>query len=71
MGEIKFAKDIYYKLIELDKNKIRPYYGLYTLNPNYLNEKEFEIILNIKNNFQNSIFEQGIIYYLLSKKEKK
>ena len=71
MGEIEFAKNIYNKLIKLDKNKVRPYYGLFTLNPNYLNEEEFEIILNIKNNFENSIFEQGIIYYLLSKKEKK
>ncbi len=71
MGEIEFAKNIYNKLIKLDKNKVRPYYGLFTLNSNYLNEEEFEIILNIKNNFENSIFEQGIINYLLSKKEKK
>ena len=71
MGEIESAKNLYNKLIKLDKNKVRPYYGLFTLNPNYLNEEEFEIILNIKNNFENSIFEQGIINYLLSKKEKK
>ena len=71
MGEIQLAKNIYKKLIELNKNKIRPYYGLFTLNPNYLNKKEFDNILNIKNNFENSIFEQGIINYLLSKKEKK
>ena len=71
MGKIEFAKDIYYKLIELDKNKVRPYYGLFTLNPNYLNEEKFDIILKIKNNFENSQFEEGIINYLLSKKEKK
>ena len=39
MGEIEFTKNIYNKLIKLDKNKVRPYYGLFTLNPNYLNEE--------------------------------
>ncbi len=70
-GEIESAKKIYNKLILKDKNKVRPYYGLFTLNPNYLNNKEFENILDLKNNFKNSIFEKGIINYLLSKKEKK
>jgi len=71
IGKIESAKAIYNKLIEKDKNKVRPYYGLFTLNSNNLNDKEFENILKLKNNFEHSIFENGIINYLLSKKEKK
>ena len=71
IGEIEAAKVIYNKLIEKDKNKVRPYYGLFTLNSNNLSEKEFDNILKLKNNFEHSIFEKGIINYLLSKKEKK
>ncbi len=71
MGEIQAAKIIYNKLIEQDKNKVRPYYGLFTLNSNNLNDKEFNNIFKLKNNFEHSIFENGIINYLLSKKEKK
>ncbi len=70
IGQIEMAKNIYLKLIEIDQNKIRPYYGLYTLNPNYLDQNKFEIILDIKKNYNHSLFEQGIINYLLSKKEK-
>ena len=70
IGQIEMAKNIYLKLIEIDQNKIRPYYGLYTLNPNYLDQNKYEIILDIKNNYSHSLFEQGIINYLLSKNEK-
>ena len=70
IGQIEMAKNIYLKLIEIDQNKIRPYYGLYTLNPNYLDQNKYEIILDIKNNYSHSPFEQGIINYLLSKNEK-
>ena len=71
MGKIETAKNIYNYLIKIDKNKVRPYYGLFTLNSNNLNDKEFDHILKLKNDFEHSIFENGIINYLLSKKEKK
>ena len=70
IGEIEAAKVIYKKIIEKDKNKVRPYYGLFTLNSNNLSENEFDNILKLKNNFEQSIFEKGIINYLLSKKRK-
>ena len=70
IGQIEMAKNIYLKLIEIDRNKIRPFYGLYTLNPNYIDKNKYEIISNIKKNYNNSLFEQGIINYLLSKNEK-
>jgi len=71
VGKIEDAKNIYLKLLEIDKNKIRPYYGLFTLNHNFIDNKKFEVILNMKNNYNHSPFENGIINYLLSKKEKK
>ena len=70
VGEIESAKKIYLKLIEIDKNKIRPYYGLFTLDPKYLDNNDFKNILNIKNNYKQSLFEEGIINFLLSKREK-
>ena len=36
LGQVDAAKSIYFRLLELDKNKIRPYYGLYTLDQNFL-----------------------------------
>jgi tetratricopeptide (TPR) repeat protein len=71
IGRIEDAKNIYLKLLEIDKNKIRPYYGLFTLNQNFIDNEKFEVILNMKNNFNHSPFEDGMINYLLSKKEKK
>ena len=71
IGEIEAAKNIYLKLIEIDKNKIRPYYGLFTLNSKYLDNDKFKTILNIKNNYKHSLFEDGIINFLLSKREQK
>ena len=71
LGQVDAAKSIYFRLLELDKNKIRPYYGLYTLDQNFLDEDKIEKILNIKKNFKNNLFDQGIMEYLLSKIEKK
>ena len=69
IGQIESAKNIYLKLIKIDKNKIRPYYGLFTLNPKNLDDEKFDIILKIKDNNKHSLFEEGIINYLLSKKK--
>ncbi len=71
IGELEASKNIYLKLIEIDKNKIRPFYGLFTLDPNFLNDYYFEKILKIQKNYSHTLFEEGIINYLLSKKEKK
>ena len=71
IGNIDSAKKIYLKLIKIDKNKIRPYYGLFTLNPKYLNDDRFKNIVNIKNKYKHSLFDEGIINFLLSKREKK
>ena len=48
IGEIDFARKIYNDLKKIDVNKIKPYYGLFTLNPEYLSEEDFENIWLIK-----------------------
>jgi tetratricopeptide (TPR) repeat protein len=68
IGKIEIAKKIYLKLILINGDKIRPYYGLFTLNPNYLTEKNFESILQIKKLQKISLYEEGIIDFMLSKK---
>ena len=70
-GDIDVAKEIYLKLIEIDIYNIRPYYGLFTLNENYLTDENFKIINQIKKIEKLSLYEKGIINFLLSKKEKK
>ena len=71
IGEIDAAKEIYLKLIEVDIYKIRPYYGLFTLNENYLTEENFKNINQILKIQKLNLYERGIANFLLSKQEKK
>mgnify|MGYP001185501300 FL=1 len=71
IGEIETAKKIYNNLKKIDIDKIKPYYGLFTLNPKYLSEEDFENISLIKENKIPSLYDLGLINFLLSKREKK
>tara|TARA_B110000003_G_scaffold276501_1_gene323347 strand:- start:4262 stop:5629 length:1368 start_codon:yes stop_codon:yes gene_type:complete len=71
IGHIESAKNIYLKLIKMDKYKIRPYYGLFTLNENFLTNKHFEVIREIEKKLKLNLYEKGIIKFILSKKQKK
>ena len=71
IGDINSAKQIYLKLIKLEKNKIKPYYGIFTLNPDYLSDEDYKNINEIKERQIPSLYDLGIINFLLSKKEKK
>ena len=71
IGEINSAKEIYLKLIKLDKYKIKPYYGIFTLNPNYLSDEHYQNIDEIKEKQIPTLYDLGLINFLLSKKEKK
>ena len=71
VGKIDSAKKIYNDLKKIDKNKIKPYYGLFTLKPEYLLEEDFETILSIKESKIPSLYDLGLINFLLSKREKK
>ena len=57
-GDIDVAKEIYLKLIEIDIYNIRPYYGLFTLNENYLTDENFKIINQIKKIEKLSLYEK-------------
>ena len=39
LGNIEKAKEIYLKILNFDKNVIRAYYGLYLLDPKYIDVK--------------------------------
>ena len=71
VGKIDSARKIYNDLKKIDKNKIKPYYGLFTLKPEYLLEEDFETILSIKESKIPSLYDLGLINFLLSKREKK
>ena len=71
VGKIESAKKIYLELIKVDTNKIRAYYGLFTLSSDYITDDNYKDILSIKANQKLSLYEEGIINFILSKKEKK
>lgn len=71
IGEIQTAKNIYLQLMKLDIKNIRPYYGIFILDPNSLTSKHFNNISEIKKNTKLNLYDLGIANFILSKKEKK
>ena len=71
IGEIEKAKEIYLKLIKIDKFKIRPYLGLYMLNSEFINDIHYKNILEIEKKLDITTYEKSLIAFILSKKEKK
>ena len=69
-GKIDYAKKIYIKIIFLNKSTIRAYYGLFTLNPNFLNNEHYSNIFEVIKNDKLSFYEKGLANFLLSKIEK-
>ena len=70
IGEINTAKDIYLKLIDLDVNNIRAYYGLLMLDINFLTADHFTYINQIKKRDKINLYEKSLINFILAKKEK-
>ncbi len=71
IGKIDSAKKIYNDLKKIDADKIKPYYGLFTLKPEYVLEEDFEKIFLMKENKIPTLYDLGLINFLLSKREKK
>ena len=71
IGETRKAKEIYLELIKIDKFKIRPYLGLYTLNPEFINDIHYKNILKIEKKLNITKYEKSLIAFILSKREKK
>ncbi|MDA7446768.1 hypothetical protein N8805_04760, partial [Candidatus Pelagibacter ubique] len=59
-GKIDSAKDIYLKLIILEKNNIRPYFSLLMLDINFLTNEHYQYINKIKKNDQISLYEKSL-----------
>ena len=67
IGDLNSAKQIYHKIIQINKFNLRAYYGLYLLNEKNFPEK---ILEDIEKNHKLSLYDKGILNFLLSKKEK-
>ena len=70
-GNLKLAKNIFHKLIQLNKKDIGAYYGLYNVDPNSLTNENYKNLLKLKKNDNLSLYDKGIIGFLLSIKDKK
>ena len=69
-GKIEKAKENYLKLISINSRDIKSYYGLLTLDANYIT-REFYYKLQTLNNDENvSIFEKSLINFIFSKLER-
>ena len=71
MGDLESAREIYLKLINKNKKNVRVYYGLYLLDEKNFEQKNFEILSNIKKSNKLNLYDLAIIDFLLSKREKK
>ena len=69
-GDIEKSLSTYQKVLNINKRDIRVYYGIFTLDPNFLKDTHYEIIKQINANPKANIFEKFYSNFLLSKKEK-
>ncbi len=69
-GDIEKSLSTYLKVLEINIRDIRAYYGIFTLNPNFLKENHFEVIKKINENPKANILEKFLSDFLMSKKEK-
>lgn len=69
IGNFLSAKKLFLKVIKLDKQNLRAYYGLYQINQNNLTLKIIQELKEINKN--NNLRQRYLIDYLLSKYEKK
>ena len=71
IGEIDSAKNIYLKLIGLERNNIRPYFALLMLDINFLTDEHYQYIIDIRKSEKISLYEKSLVYFILAKREKK
>ena len=69
-GNVEKSLSTYLKVLDINIKDIRAYYGIFTLNPNFLKSSHFEVIKQIYNNPSANILEKFLSEFLLSKKEK-
>ena len=70
IGEIKKSLSTYLKILEINDRVIRAYYGIYLLDPKFLENKHFEIIEKINIDPNSNLIEKFLSDFLMSKFEK-
>ncbi len=69
-GNVEKSLSTYLKVLDINIKDIRAYYGIFTLNLNFLKSSHFEVIKQIYDNPSANILEKFLSGFLLSKKEK-
>ena len=69
--QVQNQEIFYLKLLKENKYFIRPYIGLYNLNPSLILKEYYPIISQISKNKNSSDFEKSLAEFMLSKIEKK
>jgi len=70
IGEIVSAKELYKKIIKINKLNIKAYYGLYMLDSNFLKDDLFNNLYKISKEEKLNLYQKGIVDFLFSKKAK-
>ncbi len=70
IGQLALAKELYIKIININRFNVRAYYGLYMLDGNFLNDDLFKNLYEIYEDKRLSLYQKGIIEFLFSKKAK-
>ena len=71
IGDLNSAKKIYQKIIKINKFYLRAYYGLYLLDEKNFFDKINDNLLDIEKNKKLTLYDKGILNFLLSKREKR
>ena len=71
IGKINEAKKQYLKLISINPNDVKSYYGLFFLDITNINSNYYNKLQSLINNNKTSLFEKSLINFIFSKIEKK
>ena len=71
LGKFDDAKKIYSKIININPNVVRAYYGLFSLDENYVNEDVLKKLIFLNSKKEISLFDKSLINLIISKYYKK
>ena len=71
LGKINEAEKLFNKLININPNDIRSYYGLFNLSINNITEKYKKKLKDLSNSDKINLFEKTLINFIFSKLKKK
>ncbi len=70
VGKLESAKELYLKIVNINKHNVRAYYGLYMLDVNFLKDNLFENLYETSKIEKLDFYQKGIIDFLFSKNAK-